>query len=93
MLTLVADELIATMGGYGYVEEYPAERYYRDARINRCLLYTSPSDGAISFNSSTTSSGIRRLITVIGRSFLNRSCILSLAVFIRPPFLRSGWPR
>jgi alkylation response protein AidB-like acyl-CoA dehydrogenase len=35
MLTLVADELIATMGGYGYVEEYPAERIYRDARINR----------------------------------------------------------
>ncbi len=33
MLTLVADELIATMGGYGYVEEYPAERTYRDARI------------------------------------------------------------
>ena len=26
MLSLVADELIATMGGYGYVEEYPAER-------------------------------------------------------------------
>ena len=23
MLTLVADELVATMGGYGYVEEYP----------------------------------------------------------------------
>src|ERR1019366_417856 len=35
MLTLVADELIATMGGYGYVEEYPAERFYRDARTNR----------------------------------------------------------
>ena len=35
MLTLVADELIATMGGYGYTEEYPAERTYRDARINR----------------------------------------------------------
>jgi butyryl-CoA dehydrogenase len=34
MLTLVADELIATMGGFGYVEEYPAERTYRDARIN-----------------------------------------------------------
>jgi len=26
MLSLVADELVATMGGYGYVEEYPAER-------------------------------------------------------------------
>jgi butyryl-CoA dehydrogenase len=41
MLTLVADELIATMGGYGYVEQYPAERYYRDARINRIFEGTN----------------------------------------------------
>ena len=41
MLTLVADELIATMGGYGYVQEYPAERTYRDARINRIFEGTN----------------------------------------------------
>jgi butyryl-CoA dehydrogenase len=41
MLTLVADELIATMGGYGYVEDYPAERTYRDARINRIFEGTN----------------------------------------------------
>jgi len=34
MLQMVANHCVQIHGGYGYVKEYPAERAYRDARIN-----------------------------------------------------------
>ena len=34
-LGFVVDELVQIHGGYGYIEEYPAAGYYRDARIHR----------------------------------------------------------
>jgi alkylation response protein AidB-like acyl-CoA dehydrogenase len=36
-----ADVAVQTLGGYGYSAEYPAERYYRDAKITELYEGTS----------------------------------------------------
>ena len=35
VLDYCVDEYVQILGGYGFCAEYPAERYYRDSRINR----------------------------------------------------------
>ena len=41
MLDYVLDENVQIHGGNGFVRDYPAERHYRDARVNRIFEGTN----------------------------------------------------
>jgi len=41
MANFVCNEAVQIHGGYGYIKEYPVERYFRDARVTELYEGTS----------------------------------------------------
>jgi alkylation response protein AidB-like acyl-CoA dehydrogenase len=83
VLAGVVDEVVQIFGGYGFIEDYPAERFYRDERINRIFEGTNEINRLLI-------PGMILTRTMKGEIPLQREAMKALEALTSPPLEVAG---
>jgi alkylation response protein AidB-like acyl-CoA dehydrogenase len=79
----VVDEMVQVHGGYGFSEEYPAARAYRDARINRIYEGTNEINRMLSV-SMLLKKAMKGKLDIVGPAWAVQKELASMPSFDKP---------
>lgn len=78
-----ADELVQIHGGYGFSEEYPASRIYRDARINRIYEGTNEINRLLIVN-MLLKKAMKGTLNIVDPAWAVQKELTQMPSFIKP---------